>query len=318
MMINKIIVTGGLGFIGKNFCEAVSEYFSEKIILDKFTYASDLEFYERTLRPAGWELIPCDIASEKMKGLGNLLDNALVINLAAESHVDNSFSNATAFLKANTLGTLQLVEQCIRSECKLLHVSTDEVYGEITTNKVDEESVLNPTNPYSATKAAADILVQTYIKCFQLDAKIIRANNVFGRRQLTEKVIPKAIHLAHSKKPFFMHGSKDLHRHFLHTDDFASAIIAIYKNWTTSEHRIFNIAGDEQVNIRELVSYIYQRCQADKNLIKVGGDRPFNDAAYMICDKRLRRLGWKPKVDFWCALDELCDTKSVFKLSRQI
>ncbi len=306
----NIIITGGLGFIGKNFCDFLDTDYKNKIIIDKCTYASDLDFYHEKLKKAGWKLIVSDINKisdiDELKGLKKLL----IINFAAESHVDNSFTNAKYFLKANALGTLSVLDFVRSNGAKLIHISTDEVYGEVTEKPATEESLLNPTNPYSATKAAADLLAQTYQKCFNIDLKIIRANNIYGRRQLSEKVIPKAIKHATLKKQFNIHGNKNPKRHFLHTHDFARAIECIIKTWHTCPYRVFNISGEESFYIKELIEKIYDYLKAPKNLILTGKDRPFNDMEYLINDQKLRDLGWKPEVDFWPEIFKLCDERS--------
>ena len=308
-----IIVTGGLGFIGKNFAHQASTQFKEKIILDKFTYASDLDFYYSVLRPLGWKLTVGDV-KHVSTSLNNVKcsSNVLIVNFAAESHVDRSFKNAKQFLDANAFGTLSLLDFCRDYGHKLLHISTDEVYGEITGVGVSEDALLNPTNPYSASKAAADLLVQTYITCFGVDAKIIRANNIFGNRQYFEKVIPKAMYRASKSMPFEVHGAKNLRRHFLHTSDFYAAIMKILISWFDSDERIFNIRADSVIGIHQLVEHIYNFYEADLDLISTGKDRPFNDSEYQVDDKKLRNLGWEPKVDFWSALDTLCSDNDIF------
>ena len=312
MKIDNLVVTGGLGFIGKNFCDVVEDNYKNKFIIDKGTYASDLDFYYKNLKPNGWKLIISDIneISEiyQMQDLANLL----IINFAAESHVDHSFSNASHFMKANASGTLAVLDYVRETNSKLIHISTDEVYGEVTNSVATEESLLNPTNPYSATKAAADLLAQTYYRCFGVDVKLLRANNVFGRGQLSEKVIPKAVKFATQKKQFEIHGKKNLKRHFLHTDDFTSAVQCIMKTWYTCDHRIFNISGNEGHYIRDLVNYIYDYLGASQELVILGKDRAFNDEEYSINDDRLRSLGWGPKVDFWNEIRFICDNRSYF------
>ena len=305
-MTNAVIVTGGLGFIGKNFCLAKYSQFSRKIIFDKITYASDLKFYFSDLQTLGWELVVGDInnigAFEKLNGL----EECTVINFAAESHVDHSFDSARHFMISNALGTLSTAEFCLKNRYRLLHISTDEVYGEVTGIAADEKSFLNPTNPYSVSKASADLIVQTYRQTFLLDAKVIRANNIFGPRQMSEKVIPKAIKYAQTKRNFTIHGSKLLCRHFLHVDDFSNAVTKIIESWDKTEKYIFNIAADETIEIVILVNLIYELCGADTNLITTGPDRLFNDADYKINDGALRELGWKPAVKFLPALKKLC------------
>ena len=309
-MKTDLIVTGGLGFIGKNFCLLKHDSFARKVIFDKVTYASDLEFYFSTLQALGWELVVGDINSIDLSEKLNGLEECLVINFAAESHVDHSFNNARHFMTSNALGALSVAQFCHKNKYKLLHISTDEVYGEVTEIAADEKTLLNPTNPYSASKASADLLVQTYRQTFSLDAKVIRANNIFGPRQMSEKVIPKAIKFAYSQQNFSIHGSKRLSRHFLHVDDFSNALINIISSWRDVERYVFNIAADEAIEIRELVETIFKFCGANLSLITTGNDRLFNDGDYKINDKALRKLGWRPEVKFLPALKSLCLEKS--------
>lgn len=308
--IETIIVTGGLGFIGKNFCNELSIDYKNKIILDKITYASDLDFYYSVLKDLGWKLIVDDLNSDKIADCFEALTKVQVVHFAAESHVDNSFKNAGDFLISNTMGTQSLIDLCLRFNFRLLHISTDEVYGESILSHVKESSPLTPTNPYAATKAAADIFVQTHIKCFGLDAKIIRANNIFGSRQLCEKVIPKAIKSASCKNEFLLHGDKPIKRHFLHTSDFTLALERLLTTWEVTAETIFNIAGDKNITIRELIEFIYEELSANSQLIKYGPDRPFNDQEYNIDDSLIRSLGWKPVADFWKELALLCSNRS--------
>ena len=304
-----IIVTGGLGFIGKNFCLDVTDKFKNKYIIDKITYASDLDFYYEELKCRGWKLIVADVS--QMNPCNKYFENSgLVVNFAAESHVDESFTNVDKFIMSNTLGTQKVIEFCITNKHRMLHISTDEVYGEQVASSVDESHLLAPTNPYAASKAAGDLFVQTYITCFNLNAKIVRANNIFGPRQLKEKVIPKAIYCANKNEKFFLHGSKDLRRHFLHTFDFNRAIIAILDNWDSHESLIYNVASDSDVSIRDLVLKIYEFLGADSQLVLHGNDRPFNDQQYSIDDAKLRFLGWSPTKDFWEEVFQLCKSKS--------
>ena len=304
-----IIVTGGLGFIGKNFCLEMAHRFQKKYIIDKLTYASDLDFYYEKLKEIGWELIVADVC-EIDQAFRPSVKSAVVINFAAESHVDESFENVDKFIMSNALGTQKVIDFCIKNDHKLLHISTDEVYGEQVSKAVDEKQLFNPTNPYAASKAAADLFVQTYITCFQLSAKIVRANNIFGPRQLAEKVIPKAIVSASKNEVFRLHGSKEIRRHFLHTTDFNRAILVILNSWNIDKNLIYNISSDSDISIKDLVTKIYEYMEADPMLVVSGKDRPFNDSNYSIDDSKLRSLGWSPQKDFWEEIHKLCSDKS--------
>ena len=315
MMDRNILVTGGLGFIGKNFCALNSDRYQSKFILDKVTYASDLDFYHEVLKPAGWVLIVSDIVEINKVDYLRKVENLTVVNFAAESHVDASFGNSDLFYQSNVFGALRTSEFCLANNYSLLHISTDEVYGEQVSDKASEEDPLTPTNPYSAAKAAADILVQTYIKCFNLNAKILRPTNAYGPKQLNEKVIPKAIDAALNNEQFFIHGYKDLARHFLHVNDLSEGIQKVLDNWNEDMHTVYNISGAHVIKIRELVEFIYKFYDRNLGLIAVTDDRPFNDEMYNIDDQKIRNLGWSPQEDFWQNIELLCLSESFIRRS---
>ena len=318
-MSKLLLVTGGLGFIGKNFCKLNNLLCDEKIIIDKFSYASDLNFYIKELKPVGWKLIIEDISNiENIKALQGY-DEIDILNFAAESHVDNSFELSELFLKENTMATLKLLNyvKSSISKIRLLHISTDEVYGAVDNHPATELSRLNPTNPYSASKAAGDLLAQTYKTCFSVNLKIIRANNIFGPGQLEEKLIPKAIVFSKRRENFYLHGSKKIKRHFVHVHDFTSAIEIIFKQWEIESFHIYNISGDESYFISDVVDKIYSENGLDPNeFIKIGEDRPFNDIEYKVDDTRLRALGWKPKIIFWEELSKLNRENSILSNNK--
>ena len=315
-MSRVLLVTGGLGFIGKNFCKYFSFEYDEKIIIDKVSYASDLEFFNSDLKPAGWKLIVNDISN--IKDIKDILGTHSIdiVHFAAESHVDNSFELSELFLKENTLSTLKLLNYINSSdaEIRLLHISTDEVYGQVSGSAATELTRLHPTNPYAATKAAGDLLAQTYRTCFNLNLKIIRANNIYGPRQFEEKLIPKAILNSKRSKNFVLHGTKKVKRHFVHVEDFVNAIEVVFTNWDTDKFYIYNIAGDVSYLISNIVSEIYsQNGLMPSQFIAIGPDRHFNDIEYHVNDSRIRALGWKPKKDFWKELMKLNQQSSVLE-----
>lgn len=308
-MRSKIcIVTGGLGFIGKNICKDLKYVYDKIIIVDSVNYASDLPFYEVHLSSF------CDLVIQRVKDLKlesyvELYERLDILHFASESHVDNSFNNGSDFVLRNTYDTAVLLEQVkhFKTNVRLVHISTDEVYGERIHDPAKEEDPLLPTNPYSASKAAADILAQTYIRCFDIDAVILRANNVYGCRQHVEKLIPKAIKYAHSARKFPIHGNGKQLRHFLNTQDLSDAILLCLTHWDDLPYNIFNIAGDNEYFIIDIVSKIYGYFDLDvENFIQFVDDRPFNDLRYWVDDNRLRSLGWAPKVDFDKTLAKLC------------
>ena len=311
--MKNLVITGGLGFIGKNiakfFCE--DRQFDKLYIIDKRTKVSDLAFFKNFLS-SDYELIETCISKIDLAKLG---DNLEIINFAAESHVDDSFENAVEFTKQNMLNTHIMMENLRNSKSKfrLIHISTDEVYGGEMESMCDENAPFNPSNPYSASKAGADLLVQTYMKCYDFNSAIIRANNLYGDYQNIQKLIPKATYLSSKKKHFTLHGNGHQTRHFLHCRDFYEALTTIMDLWDSTSERLFNIAADEQISVRDLVEKIYSIQGLDtEKFIKVGPDRPFNDDHYLIDDTKLRALGWTPKINFEEELHNIISEKKFF------
>lgn len=306
------LVTGGLGFIGKNFCNIIQHQYSKIYIVDKFSKYSDLEYYNLFLKGCDLEIARVkDIDLNKYLHFNKQID---IFHFASESHVDDSFINAPDFAQSNYYDTCCLLEK-IKSDknsIRLIYISTDEVYGEILDEPADENTILDPTNPYAATKAAADILVQTYMKCYGINAKIIRANNIYGTGQHVSKLIPKSIFSANSGLKFLIHGNGEQRRHFLHTLDFTKAILNLLDKWNSLDDYIFNIAGDTEWQVMELVNFIYTKCAAPRDNIIFSEDRPFNDKRYFVDDSKIRETGWSPSVNFEEKISEMCINKDYF------
>ena len=313
-----LVVTGGLGFIGKNFCRETNIDADDKIIIDLFTSVSDVNFYRDFLKDLGWKLIKSDSAE-----ISKLIDDSEyshidIFNFAAESHVDNSFHDVGLFLSRNVSSTVSVLDwvRGLKADARLFHISTDEVYGEIIDSAASEDHKFNPTNPYAASKASADLMVQTYGHSFNVPYAIVRANNVYGSRQYVEKLIPKAIFCASKGLPFDVHGSGLQRRHFLHTSDFTRALEVIEQKFDRemlSGRNIYNIAGDSELTVIDVVTRIYQMLDCSEQLISVGRqDRPFNDQRYFVDDSKLRSLGWRPLRDFNEVLTDLVHKKDYF------
>ena len=224
----KIFITGGAGFIGSHICEKL--YFnmpnSKILILDKLTYAANKSFLSKILKDKKRvRFLQSDIIDNKK--YKNLIKNFdLAINVAAESHVDRSFTNSTLFTKTNTFGAHIFFQTCLNSKVKkIIHVSTDEVYGEKLSGSFKENDKLNPTNPYSASKAAAEIIINSYKYHLKSNILIVRGNNIFGKRQYPEKLIPSCIYNLLKNKPIRLHGNGKHIRCYLSVNDFADAFI---------------------------------------------------------------------------------------------
>jgi len=225
-----------------------------------------------------------------------------VFHFAAQSHVDNSFENALTFTNDNVHATHVLIEACrhFLPNVEFIHFSTDEVYGESLTDVpfTEKDAVLKPTNPYSASKAAAEMLVRSYIESFGMNIKIIRCNNVYGPNQYPEKLIPKFKRLLKEDKKCTIHGTKsaEIKRAFIHVDDVVDAVDVVWKNGITGE--IYNIASDHELSVMDVTRMLIRIIKNTENYdtwIDYVEDRPFNDTRYYICAEKLKSLGWSQK-----------------------
>jgi dTDP-glucose 4,6-dehydratase len=219
----------------------------------------------------------------------------VVIHAAAESHVDRSYGSSILFTRTNTLGTHTILEACrIANVPRIIHISTDEVYGEVLTGECNELQTLNPTNPYSASKAAAEMVVNGYRHSFKLPVITVRANNIFGIRQYPEKLIPRAIMSLITGRKIPLHGSGTNVRHYLSVHDFVEALVLLIHNGRDFE--TYNVGSPDEYTNRFVVEKICNEFGADleSNVIIVE-DRPFNDRRYSISWKKMSALGWRPR-----------------------
>ena len=227
------------------------------------------------------------------------------MHFAAQTHVDNSFDNSISYTIDNILGTHQLIECCrlYGNIKRFVHISTDEVYGELSINCENsiENSILNPTNPYAATKAGAEFIVRSYYYSYKLPVVIIRCNNVYGPNQYPEKIIPKFITLLKDNKKLPIHGCGLTRRNFIYIDDVVNAInIIIAKG---QENNIYNIGSADEYNVIEIATILLKMVKGDEenvvNWIEYTKDRNFNDFRYAIDASKLNNIGWEKKVSFY-------------------
>ena len=305
-----LFLTGALGFAGKHYYNHFKNEWDKIIIFDKKTYAADQKFFLKYKRKKDI-FIKGDICDYlKLKKV--IPKNSYVIHFAAESHVDNSFLSSLIFSKTNALGTHTLLEVCrFKKNKKITIISTDEVYGETIKNK-NELSILEPTNPYSASKTAADIISQTYFKCFKLPICIVRANNLYGDYQHIEKIIPATVNAINNGKKLKIHGGGKSIRNFLHVLDFARAVQLITKKSKNGE--IYNVKGKFKIRIIDLIKKLSKI--SNKNISEFSNfvkDRPFNDFTYNISDKKIKLLGWKEKKIFNLEIVKILTNNLVLK-----
>lgn len=300
-MKKVVYVTGCLGFIGYHVTKACLDKGWYVYGIDKCTYAANWDLLQN-LRDYG-DQFKFDVLD--INDLTRLYDCDYIINTAAETHVDNSIESSDVFLKSNVSGVHRLLE-LIKSKPKsrrpiLLHFSTDEVYGDIEQGFHTETDLLKPSNPYSATKAAADMLVLAWARTYDIPYVIVRPTNNYGIGQYVEKFIPKAIKNLSLGKKIVMHDQGLPKRTWLHVSDTADAIIKIIDNDVTNE--IYNISGNEEKqNIdvaKSILSYFYTNSSYTlTNNFDFSEVRPGQDVRYAIDDSKLKSLGWQPKAIF--------------------
>lgn len=305
--MKKILyVTGCLGFIGYHVAKQCLEKGWYVIGVDKLTYASNLQFLPDLNVYSNFKFLEKDINE-----LDRLYDCDYVVNVAAETHVDNSITSSDVFLKSNVNGVhhlLNLIQEKRRFVMPtLLHFSTDEVYGDIEIGNHKETDLLKPSNPYSATKAAADMLILAWSRTFDIPYIIVRPTNNYGIGQYVEKLIPKSIkHLLVGRK-IDLHDKGTPRRTWLHVDDTVSAVLTIIEKGVKNE--IFNISGnyeDSNLNVVKKILFLYNNIDDYENYT-VNLVRPGQDVRYAIDDSKLKSLGWKPKANFDLELEKIVE-----------
>jgi len=326
----KVLVTGGCGFIGSNFINFILDNYDNYFILniDDLYYPANEDFIKHKNNINKYKFIKANINNQNF--LYYCLDYYkidYVIHFAAQTHVDNSFVNSIRFTEDNILGTHNLLEAIrIYNKLKLyIHISTDEVYGEVSINddKLYEKSILNPTNPYAATKASAEFLVKSYNYSFKLPFIIIRMNNVYGCNQYPEKLIPKFITSILSNRKMTIHGKGNTIRSFIHTNDVSKGIMTIMNSYMEDNRRnvnkIYNIGSNNEYSVMEIAKLLLLEIKGKEekfeDWIEYVEDRNFNDFRYAINTEELNKLGWKEEINF---RDGIKDTITYYRSISEI
>ena len=300
--IPKILITGGAGFIGSAFVRLLvkSDRFSKRnglIVIDKLTYAGDLKRLKE--EKGGFKFYKTDICDKKaIERIFAKENPEIVAHFAAESHVDRSINDATPFIETNIKGTQILLDVSRKHKIsKFIYISTDEVYGEVAFGKFNENSSFKPSSPYAVSKAAADLLVQAYIRTYKLPAIIVRPCNNYGPWQYPEKLIPVVISqaLKNKKIPIYAKGLNV--REWLYVDDCVEAILKVIQKGKIGQ--AYNIgSGNERKNI-VVVKCILDILAKSHNLIEFVADRPGHDLRYRLDSTKIRKtLGWQPRLSF--------------------
>lgn len=310
----NILITGGCGFIGSHFINYIFDKYDKINIIniDAMYYCANENNINESIRQSNrYCLLKININDIK----DDLLDTYninYIIHFAAQSHVQNSFEDAIQYTVDNVLGTHNLLEYCRKSGKikKYIHVSTDEVYGEskLDENRKTELTLLKPTNPYAGTKAAAELITQTYLHSFNLPIIITRGNNVYGKNQYPEKIIPKFIYLLNNNKKVTIQGKGNALRSFLHVSDVVSAFDIILQKGKIGE--IYNIGSDDKmeysvIDIAKILIKKIKDTDEYEKWIEYIEDRPFNDIRYYINNTKLKDLGWKINVEFMDGINRL-------------
>ena len=297
----KIVITGGAGFIGCNFVRYMLEKYpdDEIVVLDKLTYAGRIENLQDVMDKITF--VKGDICNRE--DVEAVKDCDVIFNFAAETHVDRSIINAGVFVKTDVLGTYTLLEYARKNDIeKYIQISTDEVYGSIEKGSFKETDMLDPSSPYSASKAGADSLVRAYYKTYGLPVLTTRSSNNFGPYQYPEKLIPVLILNALHDKTLPIYGEGKNVRDWIYVLDNCEGIDFVFQKGKAGE--VYNIgAGDERTNI-EIANIVLKALNKTESLIKFVEDRPGHDFRYSLNCEKIKRIGWTPRYKFKDALKE--------------
>ncbi len=302
----KILVTGGLGFIGSNFCRyIISKHPDYEVTnIDKVGIGANPANLKDLENEKRYKFIKGDIRDpEPINKTIKQVD--AVVNIAAETHVDRSIADPTPFIQNNTIGTFTILEAIRKhnDKAKLVQVSTDEIYGEIHKGSFNENDMLKPSNPYSASKAAADMFVIAYHKTYSLNLAITRCTNNYGPYQIPEKLIPKTIIRALKNRPIPIYGTGQNVRDWIHVQDHCKAVDLVLRKGESGE--IYNISAENEIPNIKIVRKILATLHKPEDLITFVEDRPGHDIRYSLDSSKIRsKLGWKPRFPFEKTLEQ--------------
>jgi len=293
----RLLVTGGLGFIGSNFILKMLEHTDIQIInIDAEFYGSDHRNLSKIKDSQRYNFVKGNIVNRKFMN-EQIAKCDAVVNFAAESFVDRSINDADPFLVSNIRGAFTILDIITKQNKRMIQISTDEVYGSLSNDTAVEESKLNPSNPYAATKASAELLIKSYITTFGSDVIITRCTNNFGPRQFVEKLIPKTIILANQNKKIPIYGNGKNIRDWIYVDDHCEAVSLALFNGKSGES--YNISAGNEMDNLTIVRKILDIMNKSEDLIEFVDDRPGHDFRYSMNSKKISsELGWKTKSNF--------------------
>ena len=305
--MKKIIVTGGLGFIGSNLIDLLLQKKYFVINIDKVTYSSNFYNTKEFAKNKNYKFIKCDINNKKINNIFNKYKPVCIFNLAAETHVDRSIDDAKSFIYSNILGVYNILE-CFKKyslknkKSKLVHISTDEVYGDILTGRSDEKYAYKPSSPYAASKASSDHLVYSYVRTHNIPAMVTNCSNNYGPKQHPEKLIPKLIYNIFNNKALPIYGKGKNSREWIYVKDHCEALLKVFQNGKIGE--FYNIGSNKNLNniqICKTLLKISNKINVAKNNVKIKfvKDRPGHDFRYALNSNKIKKeLKWKPKTTY--------------------
>ena len=312
--MSKILVTGGLGFIGSNLISKLLKENYKVLNIDKVSYASNFYNTKEFSKNKNYKFLQCNLTNiKKVRKIINKYKPHGIFNVAAETHVDRSIDGPKNFIDSNIIGTFNLLEiiKDYKNKIKLIHVSTDEVYGDVLKGRSKEDDPYKPSSPYAASKASSDHLVSSYVKTFNIPAIITNCSNNFGPRQHPEKLIPKLIYNILNNKNLPIYGKGKNSREWIYVEDHCEALIKVYKFGKLGN--FYNIGSnynfDNLTVVKKLLSVSKKKITlGEKVKINFVKDRPGHDIRYAIDSKKIKKeLNWKPKVNFMTGLTKTFD-----------
>jgi len=306
MISKNIIVTGGLGFIGSNLIELLLKKKYNILNIDKITYSSNFYNVKNFKSSKNYKFIKCDIGDKKIKNIFFKFKPKCIFNLAAETHVDRSIDDPKKFIYSNIVGVYNLLENfkkySQKYNSKLIHISTDEVFGDILKGRSSEKYPYNPSSPYAASKAAADHLINSYIRTYKLPIIVTNCSNNFGPKQHPEKLIPKLIYNILNNRPLPIYGRGTNSREWIYVIDHCEALFEIFKKGKIGQ--FYNIGSNKNLSNIEVCKNILEVAQKkikirDKVKIVYVKDRPGHDIRYALDSRKIKKeLKFKPKINF--------------------
>ena len=304
--MKKIIVTGGLGFIGSNLIELLIKKNFSVINIDKISYSSNFYNLKEYNNSNKYKFIKCNIGERKFKKILFKYKPICIFNLAAETHVDRSIDNPEHFVQSNIVGVYKLLEYfkeySQKFSSKLIHISTDEVYGDILKGRTSEKYPYNPSSPYAASKAASDHLVQSYVRTYKIPAIITNCSNNYGPKQHPEKLIPKLIYNILNNKPLPIYGKGLNSREWIFVKDHCEALIKIFKKGKIGN--FYNIGSNKNLTNLKVCEHLISVAKKNSILgtkVKINfiKDRPGHDIRYALNSNKIKKeLNWKPRINF--------------------